>query len=70
MFKPTSSCEPKYLIFFIQRGRNTAWLPDNNRTILANDGQIATLSSLDVVKAQPQPNIGHDAVEVRPILED
>ena len=41
MYKPTLNHEPKELIFIIRKGRNTAWLHDNNRTILASDGQIA-----------------------------
>ena len=48
---------------FTRKGRNKSWLYDNNRTILANDGQIASLPSSDVVKVEPQPNIGHDAIQ-------
>ena len=63
MYKPTSNHEPKEFTYIIRKGRNTAWLHDNNRTILASDGQIAPLSSSSVVKAEPQPNIGHDAIQ-------
>ena len=62
MYKPTSNYELKELTYIIRKGRNTAWLHDNNRTILASDGQIASLASSSVVKAEPQPNIGHDAI--------
>ena len=51
------------MTYIIRKGRNTAWLHDNNRTILASDGQIAPLPSSDIVKAEPQPNIGHDAIQ-------
>ena len=63
MFKLTSNHEPKELTYLIRKGRNTAWLHDNNRTFLASDGQIATLPSSIEVKAEPQPNIGHDAIQ-------
>ena len=63
MYKSTSNHEPKELTYIIRKGRNTAWFHDNNRTILANDGQIASLPSSDVVKVEPQPNIGHDAIQ-------
>ena len=62
MYKPTSNHEPKELTYIIRKGRNTAWLHDNNRTILASDEQIAPLPSSSVVKAEPQPNIGHDVI--------
>ena len=63
MCKPTSNHEPKELTYIIRKGRNTAWLHDNNRTILASDGQITPLPSSSVVKAEPQPNIGHDDIQ-------
>ena len=63
MYKPTSNHEPKELTYIIRKGRNTAWLHDNNRTILASDGQIAPLPTSSVVKAEPQPNIGHDVIQ-------
>ena len=63
MYKPTSNHEPKELTYIIRKRRNTAWLHDNNRTILASDGQIAPLPSSSVVKVEPQPNIGHDAIQ-------
>ena len=63
MYKPTSNHEPKELTYIIREGLNTAWLHDNYRTILASDRQIAPLPSSDVVKVEPQPNIGHDAVQ-------
>ena len=63
MYKPTSNHEPKDLTYIIREGRNTAWLHDNNRTILASDGQIAPLPSSSLVKAEPQPNIGHDVIQ-------
>ena len=59
MYKPTSNHEPKELTYIIRKGRNTAWLHDNNRTILASDGQIAPLPSSSVVNVEHQPNIGH-----------
>ena len=63
LYKPTSNHEPKEFTYIIRKGRNTAWLHDNNRAILASDGQIASLPSSDVVKVEPQPNIGHDAIQ-------
>ena len=63
LYKSTSNHEPKELTYIIRKGRNTAWLHDNNRTIVASDGQIAPLPSSSVVKVEPQPNIGHDATE-------
>ena len=63
MCKPTSNHEPKALAYIIRKGRNTAWLHGKNRTFLASDGQIAPLPSSSVVKAEPQPNIGHDAIQ-------
>ena len=63
MYKPTSNHEPKELTFITRKGRNTAWFHDNNRTILASDGQIEPLPSSNVVKVEPQPNIGHDAIQ-------
>ena len=63
MYKPTSNHEPKELPYIIRKGPKTAWLHDNNRIILARDGQIAPLPSSSVVKAEPQPNIGHDAIQ-------
>ena len=63
MYKPTSNHEPKELTYIIRKGRNTARLHDNNRTILASDGQIAPLPSSSVVKAEPQPNFGLDAIQ-------
>ena len=62
MYKPTSNHEPKELTYIIRKGRNTSWLHDNNRTILASDGQIAPLPSSNV-KLEPQPNIGHDVIQ-------
>ena len=62
MYKPTSNHEPKELTYIIRKGRNTAWL-HNNRTILASDGQIAPLPSSSIVKVEPQPNIGQDAIQ-------
>ena len=63
MYKPTSNHEPKELTYIIRKGRNTAWLHDNNRTILASDGQIAPLPSSNVVKVEHQPNFGHDTIQ-------
>ena len=63
MYKPTSNHEPKELTYIIRNEPNTAWLHDNNRTILASDGQIASLPSSSVVKSEPQPIIGHDAIQ-------
>ena len=63
MYKSTSNHEPKELTYIIRKGRNTAWLHDNNRTILASDGQIASLPTSSVVKAEPQLNIDHDAIQ-------
>ena len=63
MFKPTSNLEPEEFTYIIRKGRNTAWLHDNNRTNMASDGQIASLPSSDVVKVERQPNIGHDAIQ-------
>ena len=64
LYKPTSNHEPNELTYIISRkGRNTAWLHDNNRTILASDGQIAPLPSSSVVNVEHQPNIGHDAIQ-------
>ena len=63
MYKPTSNHEPKELTYIIPKGQNTAWLHDNNRTILASDGQIAPLPSSSVVKAELQPNVGQDAIQ-------
>ena len=63
MYKLTSNHEPKELTYIIPKGRNTAWLHDNNRTFLASDGQIAPLPSSSVVKIEPQSNIGHDAIQ-------
>ena len=63
LYKPTSNHEQKELFYIIRKGRNTAWLHVNNRTILASDGQIAPPPSSSVVKVEPQANIGHDAIE-------
>ena len=63
LYKPTSNHEPKELTYIIRKGRNTAWLHDNNRTILASDGQIASLTSSDAKKVELQPNFGHDAIQ-------
>ena len=63
MYKPTSNYELKELTYIIRKGRITAWLHDNNLTIFASDGQIAPLPSSSVVKAEPQPNIGHDTIQ-------
>ena len=63
LHKPTSNHEPKELTYIIRKGRNTAWLHGNNRIILVSDGQIAPLPSSSVVKAEPQPNIGQDAIQ-------
>ena len=63
MYKPISDHEPKELTYTIRKGRNTAWIHDNNRTILASDAQIAPIPSSSVVKVEPQPNIGHDAIQ-------
>ena len=38
---------------------NTAWIHDNNRTVLASDRQIASLPSSVIVKLEPQSNIRH-----------
>ena len=62
LYKPTSNHEPKEMPYIIRKGQNTAWLHDNP-TILASDGQIASLPSSDLVKVEPQPNIGHDAIQ-------
>ena len=63
LYKPTSNHEPKELTYIIRKGRNTAWLHDNNQTILASDGQIASLPSSEAKKVELQPNIGHDAIQ-------
>ena len=47
----------------IRKGRNTDWLHDNNRNILASDGQVASLPSSDAKKVELQPYIGHDAIQ-------
>ena len=41
LYKPTSNHEPKELTYNIRKSRKTAWLHDNNRTILVSDRQIA-----------------------------
>ena len=46
----------------VRERRNTALLHDSSRTILASDGQIATVPSSDVVKVEPQPNIRHESI--------
>ena len=51
------------MTYIIRKGRNTAWLHDNNRTVLASDGQIASLPSTNVVNVEPQPNIGQDVIQ-------
>ena len=63
LYKPTSNHEPKELTYIIRKRRNMVWLHDNNRTVLASDGQIASLPSSDVVEVEPQSNIGHDAIQ-------
>ena len=62
LYKATSNHEQKELTYTIRKGRNTAWLHDNTRTIFASDAQIASLPSSDVEKVKSQPNIGHDPV--------
>ena len=63
LYKRTSNNEPTELTYVIRKRRNTAWLHENNRTFLASDGKLASLPSSDVVKVEPQPNIGHDAIQ-------
>ena len=53
----------KKLPYIIRNGRNMAWLFDSSRTIMASDRQFAPLRSSDVVKVEPQPNNGHDAIQ-------
>ena len=61
--KPTTNPEPKELTYIIRKGRNTAWLHDNNGTNLVCDWQISSLLSSEVVKVGPENNIGHDAIQ-------
>ena len=47
MYKPTVNHEPWELTYIIAKGRNTAWLHDNNRSILASDGQIKNVTRIN-----------------------
>ena len=66
IYKPTVNHEPRELTYIIRKGRNTAWLHDNNRPILASDGQIAPLPRTTDVKTEPSPNNGSDVIEISP----
>ena len=49
------------MTYNIRKGRNMAWIHDNNRTILVSDALFVPLPSSSVVEVEPQPNI--DAIQ-------
>ena len=54
IYQPTINHQPKELSYNNRKGRNTAWLHDNNnRAILASDSQIGPLPSNQEVKQEP-----------------
>ena len=64
MYKPTVNLDPRELAYIIRKSRNTAWLYDNNRTILVSDGQIAPMPTTTEFKTEPSSDNGTDVTEV------
>ena len=64
MYKPTVNHAPWELTLTNRKGRNTAWLHDNNRTIVKIDGQFSPLPTTMEFKTEPSLNNGSDVTEV------
>ena len=64
MYKPTVNHESRELTCIIRKQRNTAWIHDNNRRLLASDGQIAPKPTKTKFKTELSPNIGNDVTEL------
>ena len=64
MYKPPINNEPKEFTYMMRKGWKTALLRDNNWTILASDGKIASILTTTEIKIELSPNNGNVVAEV------
>ena len=52
IYKPHNNIQPKEVEFIVRKGRNTAWIRDQDRTIHASDAQITKIPVVVSIKQE------------------